>query len=115
MARTQQELEDEMRGFFLDFKPFTFDRFVLEQFSINSGSSTVVNTMSTMMPSTGVEYHGVLASAGGGYVLAPAGAQNEPKQYSRAVLRKLEKLASGPLDDAAPEGESEFMDWLSRD
>ena len=35
--------------------------------------------------------------------------------YLPETIKKLEALANGPLDDDAPEGERELMDWLNSD
>lgn len=42
-------------------------------------------------------------------------ASPKPQQYPRQVIRKLEKIASGPLDPTAPVEEKPFMDWLNSD
>ncbi len=110
MRTIEQEIEEQR-------KKFTFN---IEAFTLNGGSM-LVNTYSgsTLSPTGGFEYHGYLSNAGGAYaVTAPAERRSpveEPQRYPRQVLRRLEKLASEPLDEAAPEGEQEFMDWLNSD
>jgi hypothetical protein len=117
MGLLRHKTEEERKELIFQVKPFAFDdQFIVEQFSINSGTSTVVNYMTTFAPSSGFDYHGIVTTTGGGYALASVGQKpTEPAQYSRAVLRRLERLAATPLDDTAPEGEREFMDWLHSD
>lgn len=56
-----------------------------------------------------------LAVSAGAVVIAGSVAEPSHEQYRPEVLRKLHELAALPLDDAAPEGEREFMDWLNSD
>jgi hypothetical protein len=56
-----------------------------------------------------------VSSGRSGTVVTGGIAESDQKQYRPEVLRKLQKLSALPLDDAAPEGEKEFMDWLNSD
>jgi hypothetical protein len=90
----------------------------------NAASASVVNgTYSAGLSLTGqLNYYGsmgyTIINTGGAFGVTTETKPIDPdlnKPYSRAALRKLEKLAAGPLDDEAPEDESKFMDWLNSD
>ena len=114
MAQTQRKLEEKNRQI------SAWNPFFAEQFTVNSGTSTIVNNgMSTLTPSTGfaLDYFGFVGATGAAFAAAPTATptSEQAQQYPRHILRKLEKLAAAPLDDAAPDGEREFTDWLHSD
>jgi hypothetical protein len=82
----------------------------------NSGTSVI--PMNDAYASAG--YIEVSNTGGSAYAFMAAAAKApdqkpKPKQYPRQVLRKLETIASGPLDHDAPVDEKEFLDWLNSD
>lgn len=107
MSTIFKEVEEQTKKYKLGIEPFAL-----------GGGSMLVTTSSgyTLGPTVGVIYKGFSSNAVGAYTVASLEEiPSEPKRYPRRVIRELEKLAEGPLDAAAPEGETEFMDWLNSD